>query len=299
MKDLSSSRPWIVLLFAALPMVFGINVDNALQFRQVVPIGTGPTTSNVATPSPTSTPVSSAAASETSATPTPDASTSASDSSASPSLTPAPSSSISGTSEIITISGTGPSSDSSSSSPITATSDNDATSQASATQASSTNVSGSTGKTVISSTAVTPTPVSSRIQQVITTVVITSGSSTHSSVVTSSALQAVSTSAGSPTLDNGNESSNNSGLEPSQKRIIIGVVVGIGGAILLGGLAVVAWRIWGKRKESAYEDHELMDSQPGSSSLEKRSSVSDNSPFRSTLDQYHHPAGPVNTASNF
>lgn len=76
-------------------------------------------------------------------------------------------------------------------------------------------------------------------------------------------------------------------------------MVGIGGAILLGGIAVVVWRVWGKRKHVSDDDRDLMDSQPGSSGREKRSSVSGNDPFRSTLDQYHNPAGPVNTASNF
>ena len=80
------------------------------------------------------------------------------------------------------------------------------------------------------------------------------------------------------------------------------MVVGIGGAIILGGLAVVAWRIWGRKRHAGDDDNDLMDSHPGSSSHEKTSSVNDNSPFKSTLDQYHtphSPPGPVNTASNF
>ena len=80
------------------------------------------------------------------------------------------------------------------------------------------------------------------------------------------------------------------------------MVVGIGGAIILGGLAVVAWRIWGRKRHVGDDDNDLMDSHPGSSSHEKTSSVNDNSPFKSTLDQYHTPhgpPGPVNTASNF
>lgn len=132
--------------------------------------------------------------------------------------------------------------------------------------------------------------------------IVVSGSITQNVVTTSGLLPVssqISKSASSATPVSDSSGPNSPGLEPSQKRTIIGVVVGIGGAILLGGLAVVAWRIWGRRKISADENHELMDSQPGSSSLEKRSSVSGNSPFRSTLDQYHNPAGPVNTASNF
>lgn len=131
----------------------------------------------------------------------------------------------------------------------------------------------------------------------ITTVVSVSGSATYSNVITTSALQAVTQ---TPTPSGlGDKGSDGQGLEPAQKRLIIGVVVGVGGVILLGGLAIVAWRIWGKRKEPADDDHELIDSLPGSSSHEKSTSLTGNSPFRSTLDQYHKPAGPVNTASNF
>lgn len=291
MKHLSSPCLLMVLHFVALSMVYGMNIDNALQYRQVVPRGTGPSTSNAAQPSRTSTPLSTAAASETS-------STSISDSSASSSLSSAPSISTSGTADIVSTSVPTSSSESSSSFPNTITSGSNARSQALATTASSTNVPVSTSKTSTGSNTA-----SSSTQQILTTVIVVSGSITQKSVVTTSGLLPVSsqtsTSASSPTPDSDNSDPNSPGLEPSQKRIIVGVVVGIGGAILLGGLAVVAWRIWGRRKISADEIHELMDSQPGSSSLEKRSSVSGNSPFRSTLDQYHNPAGPVNTASNF
>ena len=69
--------------------------------------------------------------------------------------------------------------------------------------------------------------------------------------------------------------------------------------MLIGGIAVVAWRIWGRKRNAVGEGQDLDHSQPGSSGREKTSSVSGNSPFRSTLDQYHHPSAPVNTASNF
>lgn len=95
-----------------------------------------------------------------------------------------------------------------------------------------------------------------------------------------------------------------SGLDDSQKNIIIGVVVGVGGAILLGGLAVVAWRVWGRKKNDGYDDdaEDMMSAGTavGSAGRDKASSPSNagNSPFKSTLDQYHNP-GPVNAASNF
>jgi len=77
-------------------------------------------------------------------------------------------------------------------------------------------------------------------------------------------------------------------------------VVGIGGAILVGGLAVVAYRIWGRKREDV-DDDDLMAQPPGSSDKEQASSFGGSStlnPFKKTLDQYHNP-GPVNTASNF
>lgn len=97
-----------------------------------------------------------------------------------------------------------------------------------------------------------------------------------------------------PDLNGTNDGGGISGLSSSSKIIIGGVVGGIGGAILLGGLAVVAWRIWGRKGKTGGDNDDLIDSQPGSSGKEKRSSASD--PFRSHLDQTH---APVNTASNF
>ncbi|KAL9592988.1 MAG: hypothetical protein Q9219_007697, partial [cf. Caloplaca sp. 3 TL-2023] len=144
--------------------------------------------------------------------------------------------------------------------------------------------------------------VSSRTQQFVTTVVTVSSGSTHTNIFTTSGLVPVSTSTATstrkPSLDAGEDTSSRSGLDSSQKHIIIGVVVGVGGAILLGGIAIVAWRIWG-RGHSNDDDDDLMGSHPGSSGQEKRSSISGHSPFRSTLDQYHNQSKPPNSASNF
>lgn len=144
---------------------------------------------------------------------------------------------------------------------------------------------------------------SSRTQQFVTTVVTVSGSSTHTNVYTTSGVIAAPTSSATstknPSLSTSDSGSSKSGIDSSQKRVVIGVVVGIGGAILLGGIAVVAWRIWGRKGRSNDDDNDLMDSHPGSSGREKRSSISGHSPFRSTLDQYHNHGVPVNTASNF
>jgi len=111
------------------------------------------------------------------------------------------------------------------------------------------------------------------------------------------AVTKTSKSTGAPSLDSGNNGSGSSGLSSGSKKTIIGVVVGVGGAIILGALAVVYWRVRGRKRRSADEDDDLMNSEPGASGHEKTSSVG-NTPFRSTLDQYHNP-GNVNTASNF
>ena len=100
-------------------------------------------------------------------------------------------------------------------------------------------------------------------------------------------------------LDSSGNSSGSSGISDNTKNIIIGVCVGIGGAILLGGLAVVAYRVRGRKKSQHDDDDDLMGTQLGSGSHEKTGSSNDNSPFKSTLDQYHNPAGRVNPAANF
>lgn len=106
----------------------------------------------------------------------------------------------------------------------------------------------------------------------------------------------------SPTL-NAENKDGDSGLSSDQKKIIIGVVVGVGGAILIGAIAVVAWRIHA-RKAKANDNDEAADlmsgTAVGSAAREKAPSPGGpgGTPFRSTLDQYHNP-GPINTASNF
>lgn len=80
-------------------------------------------------------------------------------------------------------------------------------------------------------------------------------------------------------------------------------MVGIGGAAILAGLFVVAWRIWG-RKKSQDDDDGLMGYRGGSSGKghEKSNSVSAAgapNPFQSTLEGYHNPTRNVNASSNF
>jgi hypothetical protein len=92
-------------------------------------------------------------------------------------------------------------------------------------------------------------------------------------------------------------------MSTKTRNTVIGVVVGVGGAIILAGLFIVAWRIWG-RKKSEDESDGLMGFRTGSAGHEKDGSVGGvaagpSNPFQTTLDQYHNPNGRVNASSNF
>lgn len=138
--------------------------------------------------------------------------------------------------------------------------------------------------------------ITSSASQVVETYTSIEGGSTVIGTRTSSTLVPVTTSARvTPTALAANGEGGSSGLSDSSKKIIGGVVGGVGGALLIGALAYTAWRIWGKKKN--LHDDDLYDP---NANAEKMSLSTDNnsSAFHSTLDQYHRP-GPVNTASNF
>ncbi|KAJ5514124.1 Mid2-like cell wall stress sensor [Penicillium fimorum] len=135
-------------------------------------------------------------------------------------------------------------------------------------------------------TSTTQTPVVKTI-----TSYATSDGSTIANVMTTTSIP-------SPSL-NGDKSSGSSGVSASDKKIIIGVVVGVGGAILIGAVGLVFWRIHKKRSEQYGDEDDLMGGTAvGSGPREKAPSPAGNTPFKNTLDQYHNP-GPVNAASNF
>ncbi|KAL4873500.1 hypothetical protein BDV12DRAFT_160149 [Aspergillus spectabilis] len=99
----------------------------------------------------------------------------------------------------------------------------------------------------------------------------------------------------------GSSDDSDSGLDSNQKKIIIGVVVGVGGAILIGAIGVVAWRLRARRRNAQDDDvTDLMSGTAVGSGVREKapSPTAGGTPFRSTLDQYHNP-GPVNAASNF
>lgn len=133
-----------------------------------------------------------------------------------------------------------------------------------------------------------------------------SGGSTFSSVETTAEVIASTTGYATATVtpsvqDGGSGSGSSSGLSSSSKKIIGGVVGGVGGAILVGALAVVAWRLWGrKNRVPSPEDEDLF---AGTNDNVMREKVAHNTngsvPQRTNLDSYQNPNGVVNTASNF
>jgi hypothetical protein len=64
----------------------------------------------------------------------------------------------------------------------------------------------------------------------------------------------------------------------------------------LGGIAIVCWRIWGRRKHVTEDDADLM-ANTGAALGDK--GHGNNSPFQTNLDQYHTPGGRPNAAANF
>jgi hypothetical protein len=98
--------------------------------------------------------------------------------------------------------------------------------------------------------------------------------------------------------DDDNKGQQESGMSPQTRNTVIGVVVGVGGAIILGGLALVAWRIWGRKKHQDENDGLMDYGSAIESKPETGGSLTSRTPFQSTLESYHAPTQ-VNTAANF
>ncbi|KAK3989124.1 hypothetical protein QBC44DRAFT_370267 [Cladorrhinum sp. PSN332] len=141
----------------------------------------------------------------------------------------------------------------------------------------------------------TQEPVTATITQVITQTNADGSKSTFTSEILTTSTPGL--------VNDGNNNNNNNnsgkGLSTQSRNTIIGVVVGVGGAIVLGGLAFVAFRIWGRKKQQEENDG-LMDytSTGTAEKTDVSGSQSGRTPFQSTLESYHAP-GQVNTASNF
>jgi hypothetical protein len=98
-------------------------------------------------------------------------------------------------------------------------------------------------------------------------------------------------------VQNGSNS-NESGLTDSNKKVIGGVVGGIGGALLLGGIALVFWRMK-KRQNKVTADDDDLNLNTGAALGDKPQNGTGASPFQSNLEQYHNPGGRPNAAANF
>ncbi|RYP46893.1 hypothetical protein DL768_006990 [Monosporascus sp. mg162] len=111
------------------------------------------------------------------------------------------------------------------------------------------------------------------------------------------------TTTGATLITGAADTQGNSGMTPETKNTIIGVTVGIGGAIILGVGALMYWRLRNKQRNSE-ESEDLVsygDGFGGPGTAEKpdtTGSASGRSPFQSTLESYHAPSQ-ANTASNF
>ncbi|KXT10147.1 hypothetical protein AC579_509 [Pseudocercospora musae] len=156
--------------------------------------------------------------------------------------------------------------------------------------------------TLSSATVITSALVASETQRSTYTSYWTSDGMAYSSLVTTEQVVASTTGYATATISPSlaDSGSGGSSLSTSSKKIIGGVVGGIGGAILVGGLAVVAWRIWGKKKRQAVPPDEYIDSQNDSLRKERIASGSGLERYQQPHNApYQNPGGSVNTASNF
>lgn len=143
--------------------------------------------------------------------------------------------------------------------------------------------------------------VSTSLQEFITTYTtisngqeVTQTSTGTSSIVTTTG-HALVTEAPTSQDDSGDSGS---GLSQTNKNIIGGVVGGVGGALLLGGIALVFWRMKKRQHKVSADDDDLM-ANTGAALGDKPTSGSGSSPFQSNLEQYHNPGGRPNAAANF
>ncbi|QSZ37368.1 hypothetical protein DSL72_009466 [Monilinia vaccinii-corymbosi] len=155
----------------------------------------------------------------------------------------------------------------------------------------STSTHGPARTTFYSLITVTPQP-----SQIVITIVSTQdGVAYTSQITTSTTASAYATT--TPYLTDDTSTDSSKGMSTTTRNTVIGVVVGLGGVILLGGLFVVAWRVWGRPKKE--DESGLMSGyDPVSTGIEKSEGAPAPNPFQSTLEGYHQP-GRGNVAANF
>lgn len=147
----------------------------------------------------------------------------------------------------------------------------------------------------------TPSPTTRRL---VTTIYSTRTNGGNTGQVTT--IRSTSTTVETPTVpassggQNQGQNNGSEGLKPATRNTIIGAVLGVGGALLVGGLVIFAWRLR-KRRVNPVDEDDLMrrDGSPLAAGRDKRTASPEESPFKATLDQYHKPPGAVNTSSNF
>ncbi|KAG5983449.1 hypothetical protein E4U54_006240 [Claviceps lovelessii] len=144
------------------------------------------------------------------------------------------------------------------------------------------------------SSSITATPVvSTRIE------VVTSTLSDGSKAIVTSIIKTTST----PVINH--DDGETTGMTTKTRNTVIGLVVGIGGAVVVGALGLVAWRIWGRKRHD--EEHDVLmnydmstSPAPPAEKSERGGSAggAQRTPFQSTLENYHQP-NKVNASFNF
>ncbi|KAH7628697.1 hypothetical protein B0T09DRAFT_166040 [Sordaria sp. MPI-SDFR-AT-0083] len=137
-------------------------------------------------------------------------------------------------------------------------------------------------------------PIIKTVTQIITTI-------DEQGVATTVTTEALTTSTPPPGFASENDGDKDGdksggGMSVKTRNTVIGVVVGVGGAIVLAGLGIVAWRIWGRKRQSDEADNLMEYNDAGKP--EVGGSMAGRTPFQSTLESYHAPTH-VNQASNF
>ncbi|KAI0476253.1 hypothetical protein GGR56DRAFT_641851 [Xylariaceae sp. FL0804] len=171
------------------------------------------------------------------------------------------------------------------------------------TTSSSTDGGGAASTSTDSSSSTTSSPTTTAKPSTFTSTayVTTTDSSGHTTVSSSAAVVTT-----TPSLSGSSGSSDNSGISTGTKHTIIGVTVGVGGAIILAVAGVLFWRLRSKRR-SQEENEELVSyghGFGGPGTAEKTEPAGPvgagpgRSPFQSTLESYHAPTQ-TNAASNF
>ncbi|KAF2970678.1 hypothetical protein GQX73_g2906 [Xylaria multiplex] len=295
------SKRWVHLLFVALSILVATRASwfqHDVEARQLSSSSAADDSVDAATTSDQTTAASSTSAavtsseSETSTEPTSTPSDEPTSTTDEPTTSDTPTPTVSTTST-----GRSTTTSASDTGPITSAPSSEPTSSVSSTTSDGGDDSDSeTSENTRSTRSTTVTPVTRT-----TTYIYTSTDSSGQTHVGTSESLVVSTPAFS---GDGSNNNGNSGVTPSQRNIIIGVTVGVGGAIILAAGGILFWRLRNKRR-SQEESEELISygagfGGPGTAEKTEASgpSAGARSPFQSTLETYHAPTQ-TNAASNF